>query len=139
MENKKRSVLDDVSSFLLVEGSADSEAEYGILKLYLDVTAACDEADDDDDDDDDAESCSCDAADCVHGFDETFEVDHDDHREPSWSTGRRMFLKDAALDCMIMDEGGEEESKADIDLTREVMDAMEDRLFWETCIALGYP
>ncbi|KAF9673301.1 hypothetical protein SADUNF_Sadunf10G0009900 [Salix dunnii] len=134
MENKKRPVLDDVSSFLLVEGSADSEAEYGILKLYLDVTVACDAADDDD-----AESCSCDTADCVHGFDETFEVDHDYHREPSWSTGRRTFLKDAALDCMIIDEGGEEESKADIDLTREVMDAMEDRLFWETCIALGYP
>jgi hypothetical protein len=135
MDNKKRPVL-DVSSFLLVEGSADSEAEYGLLKLYLDVTIACAAAAAAAADDDDAESCSCDTTDRIHGFSETFEVD--DHREPSWS-GCKMFLKDAALDCMIIEEGDQEESKVDINLSREVMDAMEDRLFWETCIALGYP
>ncbi|CAK7332893.1 unnamed protein product [Dovyalis caffra] len=128
MDNTRR-VL-DVSSFLLVEGSADSEADYGLPKLYLDVTIACD-----DDDDDDAESCSCDTTDHVHGFDEAFEVD--DHREPSWS-GCKMILRDAALDCMIIEEG-EEESKVDNNLRKEVVDAMEDRLFWETCLAAGYP
>lgn len=143
MEYNKNEVM-DVSPFLLVEGSADSEADYGLLKLCLDVTIACD--------DDDAESCSCDTSDILDFHETNVECDDQDygdfndgdknihdHQDPSWSSCK-MWLRDGAAWEFMSTEEGEEESKVGINLSnREVMDEMEDRLFWETCMAAGYP
>ncbi|KDP40038.1 hypothetical protein JCGZ_02036 [Jatropha curcas] len=126
----KKNELVDLSSFLLVEGSADSE---GLLKLCEDVNMDCDYGEEEEEeDDDDAESCSCDTTTllevcCCSEFDEA-DKDCSDGQEPSSCRWMLEFTCDK--------EGEEEVSKS---VSKEVMDQMEDTLFWETCLAVGYP
>lgn len=142
MEKKIKNGVVDVSSFLLVEGSADSEADCGLLKLCEDVIMACDY------DDEDAESCSCDTVDSLEVFDydgtggdqdcsgyDEAKANKECAEERNWC---RLWLGVAGLEYMST-ENGEEESKADAKWSKEVIDQMEDSLFWETCLAVGYP
>lgn len=137
----------DMSSFLLVEGTADSEADYGILKIcheHVNMTY----------DEDDAESCSCEytsgsdhtllgsdqevlCLDHEHEVDEHSSEHNDaDYEGKQRRKGYKMWLRDNA-NLMAADD--EAESKDGININREVMDQMEDWLFWETCMAVGYP
>ncbi|KAK8585795.1 hypothetical protein V6N13_050766 [Hibiscus sabdariffa] len=127
MDNKNGLV--DVSRFFLVEHSGDSEL---ISESSMDITASTVAAGGGVDDND-AESCSCDAI-STERLDDFYEViirllDDD-------GGGGNEDL----IDCNDedRDRGGEEPGLC-IDLCREVMDGMEDRLFWETCMAVGYP
>ncbi|GKU85574.1 hypothetical protein SLEP1_g229 [Rubroshorea leprosula] len=131
MENKNGFV--DVSCFLLVEDSGDSEADY-------EPVIAGDEDGDDGDEGDDAESCCYNVREIqmVDDFDQEAVEWVDYHQElnsrdePSWRSCK-MWCIDAA-------EQGEEGATFDVNgRSREVMDGMEDRLFWETCMAVGYP
>ncbi|GMJ02028.1 hypothetical protein HRI_003872000 [Hibiscus trionum] len=117
--------LVDVSRFFLVEHSGDSEVD---SESSMDITTSTTGGGVDDDD---AESCSCDAI-CTERLDDFYEVilrllDDDGGDED-------------LIDCNDEDRDQDgEEPGLGIDLCREVMDRMEDRLFWETCMAVGYP
>ncbi|GMI70346.1 hypothetical protein HRI_000703900 [Hibiscus trionum] len=113
MEDKKNGVL-DVSSFFLVEDSGDSELDRGPSMAA--VAGA--------DDEDDAESCSCNDTIKIEGsFDDFYEVIHDDDKDEE----HQNYV------------GSIDEAIGSYNICREVMDGMEDRLFWETCMAIGYP
>ena len=141
MDSKNGVVGVDASSSLLFEDSGDSETD---AEIHADDVAT------DIFDDQDAESCSCDTCDDdKHGFtDHQFldcddqdsgnssGINHgdDDHHEPSTSGCNQLWLSDENSGCLSRKEG-EEETKVDkIDV-----DEMEDRLFWETCMEVGYP
>lgn len=133
----------DVSSFVLVEESADSEVDSLTCEMCLrDAVMATG-------DEDDAESCSCDTIEMqAEGLDydhdhknEEFDDDGDgsstdQHRQINWSSSCKIWWADGADD-------EEEYSSWDIginnNISRKVKDEMEDRLFWETCMAFGYP
>ena len=134
MDWKKNSI--DMSSFLLLEDSADSEVDcFASHSINPDRIAAAK--------DEDAESCSCDCEE--HVTYEVFECrveeeekkedgggggdeeDDDDDDDGCWESWRscKMGLPNAGL------AEEEEESKVIAD--------MDDKLFWETCMAVGYP
>ncbi|KAK8623847.1 hypothetical protein V6N13_065210 [Hibiscus sabdariffa] len=124
--------LVDVSRFFLVEHSGDSEL---VSESSMDITTATVAAGGGVDDND-AESCSCDAI-STERLDDFYEVilrllDDDDDDDGDGD--------EDLIDCNEegRDRDGEEPGLG-IDLCREVMDGMEDRLFWETCMAVGYP
>lgn len=129
MESKNGAV--DISCFFLVEESGDSEADY-VVDIAGDAGG---------DDSDDAESCCHNTMEIqmVDDFDHEDVVVCDDHcqefsgcDEPSW--------RSAKVWRMDSTEEGEEEVVFGISRRRrEVMDGMEDKHFWETCIAAGYP
>ncbi|XWS53691.1 hypothetical protein CRYUN_Cryun10bG0022200 [Craigia yunnanensis] len=132
----------DVSCFLLVEDSGDSELDCVPIKQCqsMEIVTA--------DHEDDAESCSCDTI-STERLDDFYEVmiqldedqDFIDCNEPSagWSNCN-MWSIDKALEYKSADQEAEDqEPKFGINLCREVMDGMEDRLFWEACMAVGYP
>ena len=60
----------------------------------------------------------------------------DQHRQINWGSSCKIWWADGADD-------EEEYSSSDIginnNISRKVKDEMEDRLFWETCMAFGYP
>ncbi|KAF5738669.1 hypothetical protein HS088_TW13G01570 [Tripterygium wilfordii] len=119
----------DISSFLLVEGSADSEMDDGYLDTFI--------AGDDDDDDDDAESCSCDSPVLDFSDDDRHMNVHGDYH--CWNNCN-MWWSDLGIEGMAPEEGEEEEEVSlDLHKTRQAKDEMEDKLFWETCMELGYP
>ncbi|KAJ4828928.1 hypothetical protein Tsubulata_040076 [Turnera subulata] len=137
--DKKNGLL-DLSSFLLVEGSADSEADYGVLKLCLDMNIPRDE--------DDAESCSWDTSDAPSSLESFGSEDHDQcshfndadksiFGKPTWSSCKVWFA-DAAMEYVSAEDGEEETINSTL-VRKDAMDQMEDRLFWETCMAVGYP
>ncbi|XVF62689.1 hypothetical protein PTKIN_Ptkin09bG0028500 [Pterospermum kingtungense] len=143
MDNKNGVV--DISCFLLVEDSGDSELDSGPMQCdqSMDVAGA---------DEDDAESCSCDASTTERlddFYEEILQLDEDqdfiDCIEPTAATGSwsscNMWSIDEALGYISADEAEDhhQEPRFGIKLCREVMDGMEDRLFWETCMAVGYP
>ncbi|KAF3457294.1 hypothetical protein FNV43_RR01951 [Rhamnella rubrinervis] len=136
MDWKKSSM--DLSSFLLLEDSADSEVDcFAPHYINTDRTGAAKE--------EDAESCSCDCEEASekHGIYEVSECmveeeedgdkgdeDKDDEDKDDddgcWESWRscKMGLSNAGL-------AEEEESK--------FIAGMDDKLFWETCLAVGYP
>ncbi|XVF38618.1 hypothetical protein REPUB_Repub20aG0117900 [Reevesia pubescens] len=131
MENKNGIV--DVSCFLLVEDSGDSEQCQS-----MEIAAAAD------DHEDDAESCSFDTI-STERLDDFYEVilqlddiedqdliDCNEAATGCWS-GCNMCSIDEAL------EAEDQEPRFGLNLSTEVMDGMEDRVFWETCMAVGYP
>ncbi|XWS08664.1 hypothetical protein CRYUN_Cryun40dG0020800 [Craigia yunnanensis] len=141
MDNKNEIV--DVSCFLLVEDSGDSELDCGPINQCnqsMDIASAAAG------DEDDAESCSCDTT--TERLDDFYEVilqldedqDFIDCNEPAtgWSSCN-MWSIDEALGYISAEEAEDQEPRFGINLCREVMDGMEDRLFWETCMAVGYP
>ncbi|KAK3417726.1 hypothetical protein EUGRSUZ_H03671 [Eucalyptus grandis] len=132
--------LADMSSYLLMEESADSEVDFVQSK----VTANCGGSIDDGDDD--AESCSCDAREVSGSY-----VDDCDNRDPGdqWNNLRQgsstVWVSDREDEHMSRDED-EDESWVDSgsgsgsrDLSKKETDATEDKVFWETCMAIGYP
>ncbi|KAI4345503.1 hypothetical protein L6164_012619 [Bauhinia variegata] len=126
----------DVSSWLLFEDSADSEADSGFSTLHLSIAAVADA------DEDDAESCISDK-DGIYDLPMVADS-HEDDQEVEFSSDEddrnfcssTVWLSDAALGCIcplaLEDEG---ETK----MTEVNINELEDRLFWETCIAVGYP
>ncbi|CAL1397090.1 unnamed protein product [Linum trigynum] len=149
----------DVSCFLLVEGSADSDDEprqqldhQRFTKPYrLDVLSI-----------DDAESCSCDDDDdgcstlelddlqldringglgCVikdnHDDDDGYEVAMEQCCYCNWDGGGGEEEEEEERSSNSVNK--EESRKVMVMMSREAMDRMEDRLFWETCLAVGYP
>ncbi|OMO98382.1 hypothetical protein COLO4_13956 [Corchorus olitorius] len=144
MDNKNGSMV-DVSCFLLVEDSGDSELE---RQGNMDIIATM--AADNYHDEGDAESCSCDTSERLDDFyDELVQLD--DHHDQGfkdcklldpiaadgWSSCSKIWSIDEALGSTLSVD--DQEQSFGINLCREVMDGMEDRLFWETCIAVGYP
>ena len=146
----------DVSPCLLFEDIADSETDAAGPDHKI-------HADDDAHDDQDAESCSRgEACDDHHtpGFDEALDCDEkdsgassggdagDDHHQCGRPCASCCLSSDhVALGCLPREEGeGEEEAnmgeinKDDPSKKKEInKDEMEDGLFWETCMAVGYP
>ncbi|KAM7280362.1 hypothetical protein ACFE04_007496 [Oxalis oulophora] len=96
-----------------IRGSGDSEISDNINSLAAVV------------DNDDAESCSCEFVD----------------EENTWmgSSQSRWWWSGEIVAASMWEEGEEECSSGGDVISREIMDAMEDKVFWETCIALGYP
>ncbi|KAE8677626.1 hypothetical protein F3Y22_tig00111504pilonHSYRG00039 [Hibiscus syriacus] len=114
--------LVDVSRFFLFEHSGDSELD---SESPMDITMATAVIGGDEDD---AESCSCD----MIGTER-----HDDF----YGAILRLLDDDGDEDLIGCNDEDrvEEEPDSGIDLCGEAMDRMEDRLFWETCMAVGYP
>ncbi|XVE82024.1 hypothetical protein DITRI_Ditri15bG0113700 [Diplodiscus trichospermus] len=150
MDNKNIEMV-DVSCFLLVEASGDSELDCGPINKQcdqsMDIASAATAAAADEDD---AESCSCDTI--TDRLDDFYEVilqldedqdfiDCNDHHDIGWSSSCNMWSLDEALGYISAEEAAEdgEEPRFGVNLCREVMDGMEDRVFWETCMAVGYP
>lgn len=98
----------EVSSFLLIEDSADSEDDYGFFSLGPSSIGI------NGDNEDDAESCSCDTT--INGDNQGF-VEF----------------------CGIKNEFAALEDEAETRTDEAVVNELEDRLFWETCMAVGYP
>ncbi|KAK9289209.1 hypothetical protein L1049_017683 [Liquidambar formosana] len=130
----------DVSPFFLVEDSGDSEADFDPQKTCHDVDIAGI---------DDAESCSSDSSYTLEKNDvdeQDYSASNDgegdcghDYKEPSCRSSRKKLLSDDASECISTEEGEDEETRVGVCESREVMDEMEDSLFWETCLAVGYP
>ncbi|KAJ0034114.1 hypothetical protein Pint_25007 [Pistacia integerrima] len=97
-------------------------------------------------DKDDAESCSCDISEMQGSVDEAFDYDfgEDDSEFSELMRGEvscnscKMWLSDS-LGYLSKEQGEEESSSTSFYLSRQMKDEMEDRLFWETCMAVGYP
>ena len=140
----------DVSSFLLVEESADSEADFPTWEMCRDIAAAMGGGEDD------AESCSCDTATqtLVHhdqgGLDghEVSDYDVDDDQDNFSDDDDGELCCSSTRCCKLWlgymsteKGGGEEESSCRVGFKRKVRDddEMDDRVFWETCMAVGYP
>ncbi|MBA0826478.1 hypothetical protein Goarm_011324 [Gossypium armourianum] len=147
---RRRSKAVDVSSFLLLEATGDSESGCSSDPAMVDISH-----DDDDDDDDDAESCSCDTApDVVHGVREIGgslknkfanvvegvddEDDDDDDDGVVEQKEVQLYKKGCRDDERIkgVGVGKEKKSSSSAENSSETMNEMEkNRLFWETCLA----
>ncbi|KAJ1428829.1 hypothetical protein SESBI_08939 [Sesbania bispinosa] len=134
----------DVSSLLLIEDSADSEGDSGFFSLYPSSIAA-----NIGHIEDDAESCTCDTAAICSLFKggEGHEDDQGssgefcgcgDNRNGSDCSSSTMWLSDTALEIecsspFLVDD--EEETR----MVKVNVNDVDDKLFWEICIAVGYP
>ncbi|KAK2646616.1 hypothetical protein Ddye_021811 [Dipteronia dyeriana] len=145
----------DVSSFLLVEESADSEADFPTWEMCRDIAAATGGVEDD------AESCSCDTAtqtlvhrdqggldghevsdyDVDDDQDNFSDCDDDDDDDDELCLSSTRCCKLWLGSYMSTEKGGEEESSCRVGFKRKVRDddEIEDMVFWETCMAVGYP
>lgn len=130
MDWKKNSM--DMSCFLLLEDSADSEVDcFASHYISPDRIAAAKE--------EDAESCSCNCEEASekHGMSEVFECRVEEEEEEEEGTegddddGCRENLGSCKMGLSNAVLAEEEESK--------VIAGMDDKLFWETCMAVGYP
>lgn len=137
MDLKQRLV--DVSSYLLMEDSADSEADF----VQSEVAAVCSVSGEDDD----AESCSCDSSEVSgsHADDCDDRDSRDQWNNPSQRSSV-VWASDREDGHASTDVNEEEEPWVDSaggsggeDLSKGEMDAMEDKVFWETCMTIGYP
>ncbi|KAH1096474.1 hypothetical protein J1N35_013395 [Gossypium stocksii] len=115
----------DISCFFLIEDSGDSEHDSESSSMDITTVTVAGSGGDEDD----AESCSCDTI-STERLDDFYQA-------------ILKFLDDDGDDQDLIhcndDEDGDERPGLGMDLCREVMDGMEDRLFWETCMAVGYP
>lgn len=121
----------DISSWLLIEDSADSEEDSGIFSLYPSTAFISGH------NEDDAESCNYDT-DGKCGLSE-FDDDHDfgDDNIESDSGDSIMWLPSTTLECFsslpVKDEDDE------MKMGEVNVHDLEDRLFWEVCMEVGYP
>ncbi|CAL5357561.1 unnamed protein product [Camellia sinensis] len=130
----------DVSSFMLLEATGDSEVD---SELNMDVAADHDA----DDDDDDAQSCSCDLLDyCgpefdydhlgnAHDQDLHFDDDDDEGEviDQDWTDDDNDDDDQVGLSSTA--KAGLHK-KSSVDSNMELMNEMEkNRLFWEACLA----
>jgi len=130
--------LTDMSSYLLMEESADSEADF----VQSEFNAICGGSDDDD-----AESCSCDTGEVSGSHEDDFDGQDSGDQWNNLSHGSSIvWASDREDGHVSMGVDEEEESWVNSGggsggrgLSKEEMDAMEDKDFWETCMAIGYP
>ncbi|KAF8017039.1 hypothetical protein BT93_H2292 [Corymbia citriodora subsp. variegata] len=115
--------LVDPSSYLVMEDTADSEADF----LQSEATAIFGEGDDDD-----AESCSCDASEVSGSRADVWDDDRDTSDQWNNPSQRSSTEEESWVDSGGIGSGRRDPSK-------EEMDAMEDKVFWEACMAIGYP
>ncbi|KAB2092731.1 hypothetical protein ES319_A02G049900v1 [Gossypium barbadense] len=115
----------DISCFFLIEDSGDSEHDSELSSMDITTVTVAGSGGDEDD----AESCSCDTI-STERLDDFYQA-------------ILKFLDDDGDDQDLIDcnddQDGDERPGLGMDLCREAMDGMEDRLFWETCMAVGYP
>lgn len=140
----------DMSNFVLLEDTADSHETKVVPDLEAHAAEAAIAGDHDDDDLQDTESsCCCGTAsdyklskvvDCHDDQDSNGvsnfgnDEDDDEHHEKSTnSCCETSMSEDVALECNFSEEEERKIGKFNN------MDEMEDRLFWETCMAEGYP
>ncbi|CAN0898579.1 hypothetical protein LINGRAHAP2_LOCUS19781 [Linum grandiflorum] len=126
----------DVSCFLVVEGSADSDEDHPYYHHFgmKKSSYSYDQLETNDVVIDDAESCSCDEP--------ADQLDHLlyllSHHQPSSQDDEDVVInEEESLPSRVNIE--EEDYNSKLIISREIMDRMEDSLFWETCIAVGYP
>ena len=140
MERMKKSV--DVSSFLLVEATGDSEVDSDPNMTIIDLV---------DDDDGDAESCSCDTSyhSCVNGvYSEVEEyhvnynvVDEEQRRRQQQEEEEEEEEEGVHVYQSRVDHGHaglpmKQKSCVSVDSANESMNEKENnRLFWEACLA----
>ncbi|KAI9114838.1 hypothetical protein K1719_013851 [Acacia pycnantha] len=134
----------DVSSWLLMEDSADSEADSGSFSLYHGTATIAGY------DDDDAESCNYDT-DGKYGVHEDDQNSgefscHEDNMDELDSQSSMIWQSDATSECFSALPVEDEQEKMKIEVDQKEMKIggvkfreLEDRLFWETCMAVGYP
>nr|KYP62830.1 hypothetical protein KK1_017385 [Cajanus cajan] len=122
----------DVSSWLLIEDSADSEGDSGFSSL-----CPCNIVANIGHNEDDAESCTCDTAGTC-GLYEDGEGHEDEMMSGSDCSSSTMWISDAtlAIECssplVDEDEGKTRIVKVDVN-------DVEDKIFWEICMEVGYP
>ncbi|XP_011015206.1 PREDICTED: uncharacterized protein LOC105118851 [Populus euphratica] len=137
MERMKKSV--DVSSFLLVEATGDSEVDSDPNMTFVDLV---------DDDDGDAESCSCDTSyhSCVNGVYievEEYHVNYNvvDEEQEEQEQEKQQQDKGVHVYQSRVDHGHaglpmKQKSCVSVDSANESMNEKEkNRLFWEACLA----
>ena len=141
MERMKKSV--DVSSFLLVEATGDSEVDSDPNMTIIDLV---------DDDDGDAESCSCDTSyhSCVNGvYSEVEEyhvnynvVDEEQHQlqeeeeEEKQQQEKGVHVYQSRVDHGHAGLPVKQKSCVSVDSANESMNEKEEnKLFWEACLA----
>ncbi|TKY72030.1 hypothetical protein E2542_SST00764 [Spatholobus suberectus] len=135
----------DVSSWLLIEDSADSEGDSGFFTLYpCNIVANIGH------NEDDAESCTCDTAGVCGLFEDgedhedekgcgEFCGDEDEGCDSEWSSSTVWLSEsDAALEIecsspLVVEDEGETR------IVKVNVNDVEDKIFWETCMAVGYP
>ncbi|KAK7303176.1 hypothetical protein RJT34_14078 [Clitoria ternatea] len=121
----------DVSSLLLIEDSADSEGDSGFFSSMAANIGH---------NEDDAESCTCDSPGSCSLFEDG--EGHEDEKGcddevnscgSDWNFST-MWLSDTECSSPLVVE--------DVEETRTVkvnVNDVEDKLFWEICMAVGYP
>lgn len=130
----------DISSLLLIEDSADSEGDTGFFSLCPSTIAANNIGHNEDD----AESCTCDTAGVCSLF-KGGEGHEDDQgsgefcggEDDNYGSDFSMWLSEEALEMecsspFVEDEVGTRTGKVNVN-------EVEDKLFWEICMAVGYP
>ncbi|MED6156939.1 hypothetical protein PIB30_018861 [Stylosanthes scabra] len=107
----------DMSPLLLIEDTADSEGETTGFFITL-----CPDAEEATNNNDDAESCTSGSNDynnCSH----------------MWISSEEMMkCSSSSPDFFVEDDDDEEVESIRVDVNE-----VEDKLFWEICIAMGYP
>lgn len=106
----------DVSSWLVVEDSADSEGDIGFFSLVYQVVS----------NEDDAESCTCDTAGSC-GLSEDVEGGEDE----MWQSDT--WLETECSSPLVV------EDEVETRILKVNVNDVEDKIFWETCMAVGYP
>lgn len=129
------------SSLLLIEDGADSEGDsIGFFTLYS--------ADNIGHKEEDAESCTCDCDidgicslvkedEDVKGSGEFCCVDCSCFSSTMWLSEATMKIECSSSPLLLVDEDEEEETRM-VDVNVNVND-VDDKLFWEICMAVGYP
>ncbi|KAJ6941063.1 hypothetical protein NC651_006992 [Populus alba x Populus x berolinensis] len=143
MERMKKSV--DVSSFLLVEATGDSEVDSDPNMTIIDLV--------DDDDDGDAESCSCDTSyhSCVNGVYSEVEEYHvnynvvdeeqrrqeeEEEEEEEQQQEKGVHVYQSRVDHGHAGLPMKQKSCVSVDSANESINEKEkNRLFWEACLA----
>nr|KYP58036.1 hypothetical protein KK1_004326 [Cajanus cajan] len=106
----------DVSALLLAEDSADSEDDYAFFTVCPSSIAITY------DNEDDAESCSCDTI-------STCDLPKDGEGHEDYKGFAEFCGNEAAA----------LEDEAETRIGEVIVNELEDRLFWESCMAVGYP
>ena len=140
----------DVSLWLHMEDSADSEADSSFPSLYPSTAIIADY------DEDDAESCNYDI-DGIYGLSEDGDSCEDDQDSGEFSCDEDYIDGLDSQSSMIWQSGDtsecfsplpveDEQEEMKIEVDQEATKTggvnfreLEDRLFWETCMAVGYP
>ncbi|KAG7555743.1 hypothetical protein ISN44_As11g018490 [Arabidopsis suecica] len=122
----------DVSCYIMVEETADSDTSF-------DFCDECSFSYHQDHDDNDAESSNCNTGDISKDLEANWD---DDLLAPLLAKEQEASISDVRVDFTAAeeeDEEVEEEGKKWWSKEMMMMMVMEDKLFWEMCIAFGYP